>query len=119
MIGLVPKLQTYVVNSYNWSDRSKKFLNAPGGPFTSKFKFIILLVHFWCPFAKWLISVNNIYDVFYLETSKINASYQFVIFLTGAAFSRFALLNYPKNYHLSLCNGIMAASALYQMSRKL
>ena len=37
MIGLVPKLQTFVVGAYNWSDKSKLFLNSAGGPFTSKF----------------------------------------------------------------------------------
>jgi hypothetical protein len=54
-----------------------------------------------------------------LDVAKISAKYQFVIFLTGAAFSRFALITAPKNYHLSICNGVMAATAFYQMSRKL
>ena len=37
MIGVVPKLQTLVVNSYNWSEGAKAFLMSKGGPFTSKF----------------------------------------------------------------------------------
>jgi len=36
MIGIVPKLQTFVVSSYNWSDGMKAFLLSKGGPFTSK-----------------------------------------------------------------------------------
>ncbi len=35
MIGLVPKLQTLVVNSFNWSDGMKGFLMGKAGPFTS------------------------------------------------------------------------------------
>ena len=42
MIGLVPKLQTFVVSTYNWSDKSKLFLMSAGGPFTSKYIIIIL-----------------------------------------------------------------------------
>lgn len=43
MIGLVPKLQTFVVSSFNWSDGMKAFLTAPGGPFTSNSLYIIEL----------------------------------------------------------------------------
>lgn len=34
MIGIVPKVQSLVVNSYNWSEKSKSILLSPTGPFT-------------------------------------------------------------------------------------
>ena len=55
----------------------------------------------------------------YLDVAKISAKYQFVIMLTGFSFSRFALLNKPRNMHLSICNGVMGCTAFIQMGRKL
>lgn len=43
MIGIVPKLQTLVVTSYNWSDGMKSFLMSKGGPFTSKTNLITII----------------------------------------------------------------------------
>jgi hypothetical protein len=34
VIGVVPKIQSLVVNSYNWSDKSKIFLMHEAGPFS-------------------------------------------------------------------------------------
>ena len=58
MIGIVPKLQSFVVNSYNWSDKSKAFLMLNNGPFTGN---IILI-------AKFIFGVHLLNGLFLLPT---------------------------------------------------
>jgi hypothetical protein len=46
-------------------------------------------VHFWCPFAKWALSITNIYDAFTMPPENISMNYQYPILLTGLGYTLF------------------------------
>ncbi|CAG9314121.1 unnamed protein product [Blepharisma stoltei] len=107
--GLVPKFQTYVLNSFSWPPMMRKLLIHPAGPFT---------IHFWCPWAKWAIVVANIADL-KVPAENISTVQQGVIMLTGLVWTRYSTQVKPFNVNLMLVNFFMACSAIYQISRKL
>jgi hypothetical protein len=57
---------------------SVKWMKSDKGPFT---------IFFWCPIAKWMISVTNIYDM-QKPVEQVNTLQQCVIVLTGTLFTR-------------------------------
>ncbi|CAN1144968.1 Mitochondrial pyruvate carrier 4 [Linum perenne] len=97
--------------------------NHPAGPKT---------IHFWAPTFKWGISIANIAD-FAKPPEKIsypqqigmvsltisNLSKQASVTCTGIIWSRYSTVITPKNWNLFSVNVAMAATGMYQLSRKL
>ncbi|GAV85871.1 LOW QUALITY PROTEIN: UPF0041 domain-containing protein, partial [Cephalotus follicularis] len=74
-------------------------------------------VHFWAPTFKWGISIANIAD-FSKPPEKLSYP-QIAVTSTGLIWSRYSLLIIPKNWNLFSVNVAMAATGLYQLSRKI
>ena len=70
------------------------FAGAAAGPFT---------VHFWAPMSKWLISGASMMELD-RPVEKISLAQYTALTLTGAFFSRYALLVNPINYMLCSVN---------------
>lgn len=82
---------------------------AAAGPFT---------VHFWAPMSKWLISGASMMN-FDIPTDKVSLPQYTALTLTGAFFSRYALLVTPINYTLCSVNIALFGSSAYHLSRKI
>jgi len=81
----------------------------PAGPFT---------IFFWAPTFKWMITFSNIGDL-KKPAEKISPNQQIAIFATGVIWTRYSFVVTPINYNLAIVNVFMAASAGYQLYRKL
>lgn len=79
------------------------------GPFT---------VHFWAPMSKWLISGASFMDL-NRPTDKISIAQYSALTLTGAFFSRYALLVRPVNYMLCSVNIALFGSSAWHLGRKI
>mmetsp|Transcript_36246 Transcript_36246/g.41792 ORF Transcript_36246/g.41792 Transcript_36246/m.41792 type:complete len:137 (-) Transcript_36246:39-449(-) len=90
------------------SERMKRFIDHPAGPLT---------IFFWCPLAKWMITLANVKD-FKRPAENVSMNQQAVIFATGAIWSRYCVVITPVNYSLMTVNMAMAGSALYQIYRR-
>lgn len=108
VFGVVPKIQTFVVNRVNWSPKVKTWLMSDGGPFT---------VFFWCPWFKWAIVFANVND-FKRPPQNVSAGQQAAVSLTGFVWARYATQIYPIGLNLFFVNLFMGASGLYQLFRK-
>jgi hypothetical protein len=106
--GVVPKLQAWVLSSYNWSPKMLQLLNHPAGPFT---------IHFWCPLAKWGIVIANLSDL-KRPAENISTNQQCVVTFSGLVWSRYSLIVTPRNVPLFAVNFFMSFSGLYQLFRK-
>ena len=84
------------------------FAAAKAGPFT---------VHFWAPMSKWLISGASFLDL-NRPTDKISIAQYTALTLTGAFFTRYALLVSPVNYVLCSVNIALFVSSAWQLGRK-
>ncbi|XP_002518402.2 mitochondrial pyruvate carrier 4 [Ricinus communis] len=82
--------------------------NHPAGPKT---------IHFWAPTFKWGISIANIAD-FAKPPEKLSYPQQIAVTATGLIWSRYSTVITPKNWNLFSVNVAMAATGLYQLSRK-
>jgi hypothetical protein len=85
------------------------FWNHPAGPKT---------IHFWAPTFKWGISIANVAD-FSKPPDKISYPQQIAVPATGLIWSRYSTVITPKNWNLFSVNVAMAATGLYQLSRKI
>ncbi|CAN0904811.1 Mitochondrial pyruvate carrier 4 [Linum grandiflorum] len=83
--------------------------NHPAGPKT---------IHFWAPTFKWGISIANVAD-FAKPPEKISYPQQIAVTCTGIIWSRYSTVITPKNWNLFSVNVAMAATGMYQLSRKL
>lgn len=81
---------------------------AKAGPFT---------VHFWAPMSKWLISGASFLDL-KRPTDKVSLPQYTALTLTGAFFSRYALLVQPINYVLCSVNIALFISSFWHLARK-
>ena len=108
VFGVVPKIQGYVVNRFNWSPHVRDWLKSDGGPFT---------VFFWCPFFKWGIVIANIND-FKIPAKNISTGQQVAVSLTGFVWARYATQIYPFVWNLFSVNLFMGFSGIYQLYRK-
>eukprot|EP00658_Telonema_sp_P-2_P013120 TRINITY_DN14978_c0_g1_i2.p1 TRINITY_DN14978_c0_g1~~TRINITY_DN14978_c0_g1_i2.p1 ORF type:complete len:349 (+),score=75.95 TRINITY_DN14978_c0_g1_i2:61-1107(+) len=82
---------------------------AEAGPFT---------VHFWAPMSKWLISGASFLDL-ERPTDKISLAQYTALTLTGAFFSRYAMLVSPINYTLCSVNIALFGSSAWHLGRKI
>lgn len=82
---------------------------ADAGPFT---------VHFWAPMSKWLISGASFMDL-NRPTDQISIAQYSALTLTGAFFSRYALLVTPINYTLCSVNIALFGSSAWHLGRKI
>jgi hypothetical protein len=101
-----PMLQSAVVAA-NLGGLST-FAASKAGPFT---------VHFWAPMSKWLISGASFLDL-NRPTDKISIAQYTALTLTGAFFTRYALLVSPVNYVLCSVNIALFISSAWQLGRK-
>ncbi len=85
------------------------FWNHPAGPKT---------IFFWAPTAKWAISLANVAD-FQRPAEDVSLPQQLAVTGTGLIWMRFSTQIVPVNYNLLAVNAFMAATGLYQLSRKL
>jgi hypothetical protein len=90
------------------SSRLQAFWNHPAGPKT---------IHFWAPTFKWCITLANIAD-FQRPADLISYPQQIAVTATGLIWTRFSTQITPVNYNLLAVNAFMAATGLYQLSRK-
>ncbi|KAH8969725.1 hypothetical protein BDL97_02G048700 [Sphagnum fallax] len=74
--------------------------------------------HFWAPTFKWGISIANVAD-FSKPPDKISYPQQIAVTATGLIWSRYSTVITPKNWNLFSVNVAMAATGLYQLSRKI
>eukprot|EP00884_Botryococcus_braunii_P016925 jgi/Botrbrau1/3916/Bobra.0183s0137.1 len=88
--------------------RRRDYVGVNSGPKT---------IHFWAPTFKWGISLANIAD-FKRPAESISTPQQVAVAATGLIWSRFATQIEPVNYNLLTVNIFMAATGLYQLSRK-
>ena len=84
------------------------FAGAAAGPFT---------VHFWAPMSKWLISGASMMELD-RPVEKISLAQYTALTLTGAFFSRYALLVNPINYMLCSVNVALFSSSAWHLGRK-
>lgn len=89
--------------------RFKAIWDHPAGPKT---------IHFWAPTFKWGISLANIADL-QRPPDKISYPQQTAITATGIIWSRYSTQIIPVNYNLLSVNAFMAATGLYQLTRKI
>ena len=75
-------------------------------------------VFFWAPTFKWAITFSNIGDL-NKPAEKISTNQQVAIFTTGCLWTRYSFVVLPVNYNLAIANIFMAASAGYQLYRKM
>ena len=89
-LGIVPVIQTAVM-TLPWPSGIRSLLIHPAGPFTSKSNHsnLILLVFFWAPTFKWMITIANIGD-FKKPAETVSANQQFAICATGFIWARYA-----------------------------
>jgi hypothetical protein len=85
------------------------FWNHPAGPKT---------IHFWAPTFKWGISIANVAD-FSKPPEKLSYPQQIAVTATGVVWSRYSTVITPKNWNLFSVNVAMAATGIYQLSRKI
>jgi hypothetical protein len=85
------------------------FAGSAAGPFT---------VHFWAPMSKWLISGASFFDL-NRPTEKISIAQYTALTLTGAFFTRYALLVVPVNYLLCSVNIALFGSSAWHLGRKI
>ncbi|CAK9234439.1 unnamed protein product [Sphagnum jensenii] len=85
------------------------FWNHPAGPKT---------IHFWAPTFKWGISIANVAD-FSKPPEKLSYPQQLAVTATGVVWSRYSQVITPKNWNLFSVNVAMAATGIYQLSRKI
>ncbi|KAJ6292303.1 hypothetical protein OIU78_024475 [Salix suchowensis] len=83
--------------------------NHPAGPKT---------IHFWAPTFKWGISIANVAD-FAKPPEKLSYPQQIAVTCTGVIWSRYSTVITPKNWNLFSVNVAMAATGIYQLSRKI
>lgn len=79
---------------------------------------LLQTIHFWAPTFKWGITIANIAD-FQRPAELISYPQQIAVSATGLIWSRFSTQITPVNYNLLTVNVFMAATGLYQLSRKL
>ncbi|KAJ0264865.1 hypothetical protein HA466_0012620 [Hirschfeldia incana] len=87
----------------------KALWNHPAGPKT---------IHFWAPTFKWGISIANIAD-FQKHPDTLSYPQQMVITGTGLIWSRYSTVITPKNWNLFSVSLAMAATGIYQLTRKI
>lgn len=87
----------------------KGFMGHAAGPFT---------IFFWAPTFKWAITFSNIGDL-QKPAEKISPYQQVAIFATGLLWTRYSFVVVPVNYNLAVANVFMAASAGFQLYRKM
>ncbi|XP_047309145.1 mitochondrial pyruvate carrier 3-like [Impatiens glandulifera] len=90
------------------SKKLKALMNHPAGPKT---------IHFWAPMFKWGISIANIAD-FKKPAEEVSYPQQAAVTLSGIIFSRYSTVIIPKNWNLVGVNMTMAATGIYQLTRK-
>ncbi|CAI9760247.1 unnamed protein product [Fraxinus pennsylvanica] len=83
--------------------------NHPAGPKT---------IHFWAPTFKWGISIANIADST-KPPEKVSYPQQIAVTATGVIWSRYSTVITPKNWNLFSVNVAMAATGIYQLTRKI
>ncbi|KAB5533793.1 hypothetical protein DKX38_016879 [Salix brachista] len=83
--------------------------NHPAGPKT---------IHFWAPTFKWGITIANVAD-FAKPPEKLSYPQQIAVTCTGVIWSRYSTVITPKNWNLFSVNVAMAATGIYQLSRKI
>ncbi|KAG5561295.1 hypothetical protein RHGRI_004356 [Rhododendron griersonianum] len=75
-------------------------------------------VHFWAPTFKWGISIANLADSS-KPPEKVSYPQQVAVTATGLIWSRYSMVINPKNWNLFSVNVVMAATGIYQLSRKI
>lgn len=108
MVGIVPKLQKFVVNTFPWPDRMRNYMLSDKGPFT---------IFFWCPWFKWGIVIANIKDLS-VPAQNISLPQQTAVSLTGFVWCRYSTQIYPISLNLFAVNLFMGFTGLYQILRK-
>ena len=79
--------------------------------------FISYVVHFWCPFAKWLLTAATIADVRKPpELLSYGTASSFIA--TGFIWARYCTQIHPINWHLSICNLFVGFSGVYMFGKK-
>ena len=78
---------------------------------------MFVVVFFWAPSFKWMITISNIGDL-EKPAHMISAPQQFAIFSTGAIWTKYAFAVTPVNYNLAVVNVFMSLSAGFQLYRK-
>lgn len=88
---------------------ARAFWNHPAGPKT---------IFFWAPTMKWGITAANVKD-FSRPPELLSVPQQSAVTITGMIWTKYALDITPVNYNLMAVNMVMAATGLYQLSRRL
>jgi len=88
---------------------ARAFWNHPAGPKT---------IFFWAPTMKWGITAANVKD-FSRPPELLSVPQQSAVTITGLIWTKYALDITPVNYNLMAVNMVMAATGLYQLSRRM
>lgn len=88
---------------------AKGFWQHPAGPKT---------IFFWAPTFKWCLGAANIAD-YNRPPEKVSYPQQSAAALTGVIFMKYSVDVIPKNWNLFSVNAFLAATAIYQLSRKI
>ena len=83
----------------------------PAGPFTSKCDLTDIIVFFWAPTFKWMITLSNISDM-KRPAQLVSANQQLAIASTGIVWVKYSFNVVPVNYNLAIVNFFMSISAL-------
>ncbi|CAD8136114.1 unnamed protein product (macronuclear) [Paramecium tetraurelia] len=108
-MGPIRQLQAFVCAQTFWPQFMIRWFQAEKGPFT---------IFFYCPLAKWGISIANINDMIKKPVETVNPVQQSVITLTGTLIARWCWVLSPRQYMLVVCNSVMACTGIIQLWRK-
>ncbi|EPR61487.1 WD-40 repeat protein [Toxoplasma gondii TgCatPRC2] len=105
--GFAPYLQAKALQ-LPLSDRVKKVISHPAGPFT---------IHFWAPALKWGICLANLADMKTNKVENTSVAQQSAVALTGIIWARYSTVITPKNWSLFSVNVFMAITGSLQLYR--
>ena len=98
-----------MISSSGLSDKVKRTLNHPAGPFT---------IFFWAPLTKWALSASNLVD-YKRPTDKMSSMQQASLAMTGLIWTRYSFVITPVNYSLALVNFALFLTSSYHLTRVL
>jgi hypothetical protein len=104
-----PRLRGSIVSAPFLAKNVKAILDHPAGPFT---------IFFWAPTMKWALSGANIVD-YKRPVDNLSVGQQAALALTGAIWTRYAMVITPVNYNLAIVNVALCITGVYQLARKL
>ncbi|PFH35535.1 WD-40 repeat protein [Besnoitia besnoiti] len=105
--GIAPYLQAKALR-LPLSDKVKRLLAHPAGPFT---------IHFWAPALKWGICIANLVDMKKQKIENTSVPQQTAVALSGIIWSRYSTVITPKNWNLFSVNMAMAITGSIQLYR--